>query len=303
MMRGVASTLEKHHRVQLLDEALEAAVRLSHRYIPARQLPDKAVSLLDTACARVAVSQHAVPAEVEDSRRRIEALETELEIIGREKAVGVDTAQREAQANEKLGDEARAARRARSALGRGEGARRPASSRCAPSCAAPPSRSRRQQRAREGADATRAAEPKPRRPRAHRLERERCCRSCMSAQAQLARAPGRDAADPAERRRAGGRLGRRATGPASRSAAWSRTRSRPCSSWPTRSSQRVIGQRHALEDDREAHPDLARRARQSEQADRRLHAVRARRASARPRPRWRSPRRSTAASRTSSPST
>ena len=66
MLRGVASVLEKHHRVQLLDEAIEAAVRLSHRYIPARQLPDKAVSLLDTACARVAVSQHATPAEVED---------------------------------------------------------------------------------------------------------------------------------------------------------------------------------------------------------------------------------------------
>jgi type VI secretion system protein VasG len=90
MVRGVASTLEKHHRVQLLDEALEAAVRLSHRYIPARQLPDKAVSLLDTTCARVAISQHAVPAEVEDSRRRIEALDTELEIIGREEAIGVD---------------------------------------------------------------------------------------------------------------------------------------------------------------------------------------------------------------------
>src|SRR5262249_25109507 len=70
MLRGVASTLEKHHRVQLLDEALDAAVKLSHRYIPARQLPDKAVSLLDTTCARVAVSQHATPPEVEDSRRR-----------------------------------------------------------------------------------------------------------------------------------------------------------------------------------------------------------------------------------------
>jgi type VI secretion system protein VasG len=73
MMRGVANVMEKHHKVQLLDEALEASVRLSHRYIPARQLPDKSVSLLDTACARVAISQHAVPAEVEDSRRRIEA--------------------------------------------------------------------------------------------------------------------------------------------------------------------------------------------------------------------------------------
>ena len=77
MMRGVASTLEAHHRVQVLDEALEASVKLSHRYIPARQLPDKSVSLLDTACARVAISQHAVPAEVEDCRSRITALEIE----------------------------------------------------------------------------------------------------------------------------------------------------------------------------------------------------------------------------------
>ncbi len=102
MMRGVASVMEKHHRVQILDEALEAAVKLSHRYIPARQLPDKAVSLLDTACARVAVSQHAVPPEVDDTRKRIAALETELAIIGREKTVGVDVAEREALAGEKL---------------------------------------------------------------------------------------------------------------------------------------------------------------------------------------------------------
>ncbi|HXE21148.1 MAG TPA: type VI secretion system ATPase TssH [Rhodoferax sp.] len=102
MMRGVASVMEKHHRVQILDEALEAAVKLSHRYIPARQLPDKAVSLLDTACARVAISQHAVPPEVDDTRKRIAALETELAIIGREKTVGVDVAEREANANEKL---------------------------------------------------------------------------------------------------------------------------------------------------------------------------------------------------------
>src|SRR5262247_2617997 len=98
MLRGVASTLEKHHRVQLLDEALDAAVKLSHRYIPARQLPDKAVSLLDTTCARVAVSQHATPPEVEDSRKRIEALETELEIIAREEATGFETGSRRADA-------------------------------------------------------------------------------------------------------------------------------------------------------------------------------------------------------------
>jgi type VI secretion system protein VasG len=94
MLRGTANVLEKHHRVQLLDEALEAAVKLSKRYIPDRQLPDKAVSLLDTACARVAVSQHGVPPEVEDSRRRIELMKQELEIIAREQAVGIDAGDR-----------------------------------------------------------------------------------------------------------------------------------------------------------------------------------------------------------------
>ncbi|MBK8337851.1 MAG: type VI secretion system ATPase TssH [Sterolibacteriaceae bacterium] len=105
MLRGVASILEKHHRVQLLDEAIEAAVKLSHRYIPARQLPDKAVSLLDTACARVAISQHATPPEVEDCQRRIEALETESEIIERESAIGVDVAARRGGVDEKLAAE------------------------------------------------------------------------------------------------------------------------------------------------------------------------------------------------------
>ncbi|EBA14505.1 probable ClpA/B-type chaperone [Roseobacter sp. SK209-2-6] len=94
MMRGIASMLEGHHRVQVLDEGIEAAVGLSARYIPARQLPDKSVSLLDTACARVAVSQHAVPAEVDDSQRRIEALTTELEIIGRDETAGYEVSER-----------------------------------------------------------------------------------------------------------------------------------------------------------------------------------------------------------------
>lgn len=104
MLRGVASVLEKHHRVQLLDEAIEAAVKLSHRYIPARQLPDKAVSLLDTACARVAVSQHATPPEVEDCMRRIEALTVEQEIIGREEAIGIDVTKRAAQVTAMLAE-------------------------------------------------------------------------------------------------------------------------------------------------------------------------------------------------------
>ncbi len=105
MMRGVAATMENHHQVQILDEALEASVRLSHRYIPARQLPDKSVSLLDTACARVAVSLHATPAEVDDSRRRIEALENELAIIGREADIGIVVADRAASAEDKLATE------------------------------------------------------------------------------------------------------------------------------------------------------------------------------------------------------
>lgn len=94
MLRGIASPFETHHRVQILDEALEAAVALSHRYIPDRQLPDKAVSLIDTACARVGISQHAVPAAVDDCRRRIQGLETERSILERESALGIDHAAR-----------------------------------------------------------------------------------------------------------------------------------------------------------------------------------------------------------------
>ncbi|SPZ63742.1 protein disaggregation chaperone [Serratia quinivorans] len=94
MLRSTVSPLEQHHRVLLLDEAVDAAVRLSHRYIPARQLPDKAVALLDTACARVAVSQHAEPAQVEDCRHRIEALQIEWDIARREAKVGIGNPQR-----------------------------------------------------------------------------------------------------------------------------------------------------------------------------------------------------------------
>jgi type VI secretion system protein VasG len=105
MMRGVSAMLEKHHRVDLLDEALEAAVKLSKRYIPDRQLPDKSVSLLDTASARVAISQHAVPPPVENIRRRIEALEAELQIIGRERAIGIETGTRAEDVTQALADE------------------------------------------------------------------------------------------------------------------------------------------------------------------------------------------------------
>ncbi len=89
MLRSTVAPLEKHHRVLVLDEAVSAAVRLSHRYIPARQLPDKAVALLDTACARVAISQSVHPAKLENCHRRIEALDVELEIARREARVGL----------------------------------------------------------------------------------------------------------------------------------------------------------------------------------------------------------------------
>jgi type VI secretion system protein VasG len=89
MLRNIAGMLEKHHKVEMLDKAIEAAVRLSHRYIPARQLPDKAVSLLDTAAARVAVSQFATPAELEDCKQRIENLSVEQNVLEKEAAIGV----------------------------------------------------------------------------------------------------------------------------------------------------------------------------------------------------------------------
>jgi type VI secretion system protein VasG len=97
MMRKLAGVQERHHQVQILDEALDAAVKLSHRYIPARQLPDKAVSLLDTACARVAVSQHATPARIDDTQKRIDALEIERGILDRETSIGVEHAEQHAE--------------------------------------------------------------------------------------------------------------------------------------------------------------------------------------------------------------
>jgi type VI secretion system protein VasG len=88
MIRGLTGTLEKHHDTRILDEAIQAAVRLSARFIPSRQLPDKAISLIDTACARVAMSQATIPAPIEDRRRRIERIATETEILLRELAAG-----------------------------------------------------------------------------------------------------------------------------------------------------------------------------------------------------------------------
>ena len=307
MMRGMASTLEKHHRVQLLDEALEAAVKLSHRYIPARQLPDKSVSLLDTACARVAISQHAMPAEVEDCQRRIEAL--------RDRAR--DHRPREGRRHRRRPTARRRPTRSSPRRRRGSTSSRRAgrtrrrwsirSSSCAPSCAAAPARSKapssKLEAAADAAATSRSGEP----PRQPPLRRAPSARKLLAELQEL-------------------------------QASWQQLQGESPLILPTVDDQAVasvvadwtgipVGRmvkneietvlkladtlepaRHRPEATRcemiaKPHPDLARRPRQPEQADRRVHARRHRRASARPRPRWRWPKRSTAASRTSSRST
>src|SRR5215216_6243493 len=89
MLRGVVPALEMHHKVRITDDGLDAAVRLSHRYLPDRQLPDKAVSVLDTACARLALGQQATPAAVENAQRRLEDLAVQSRVLERETALGV----------------------------------------------------------------------------------------------------------------------------------------------------------------------------------------------------------------------
>ncbi|WP_078085359.1 type VI secretion system ATPase TssH [Microbulbifer mangrovi] len=86
MMRGIAPSLESHHKVRILDEAVVASVKLSHRYIPGRQLPDKSVSLLDTACARVALSQSSTPGAIEDIQRIVASTTRTIEKLQRENA-------------------------------------------------------------------------------------------------------------------------------------------------------------------------------------------------------------------------
>ena len=94
MMRATAGALEGHHSVRILDDGVSAAVRLSHRYLPDRQLPDKAVSVLDTACARLALGQSSTPPAIEDAQRRIDDLDVQERILSREAAVGTDHAER-----------------------------------------------------------------------------------------------------------------------------------------------------------------------------------------------------------------
>jgi type VI secretion system protein VasG len=90
MLRAGVGALEKHHGVRILDDGLEAAVKLSHRYIPDRQLPDKAVSVLDTSCARLALGQNTTPPAIEDALRLIDDLVIQARVLEREATVGAD---------------------------------------------------------------------------------------------------------------------------------------------------------------------------------------------------------------------
>ena len=94
MLRGIVASLEKHHNLRILDEAITSTVRLSHRYIAGRQLPDKAVSVLDTACARLALGQNSAPPTLEGVQRQIDSLHVQKRILERENAVGADHSER-----------------------------------------------------------------------------------------------------------------------------------------------------------------------------------------------------------------
>jgi type VI secretion system protein VasG len=105
MLRGLVGPMEKHHKVRISDEAIVAAVNFSHRYIPARQLPDKAVSLLDTACARVAISQTAKPAAIEDCEVALRSLESERQALLKDSDLSDAQTSKIAELQEKLATE------------------------------------------------------------------------------------------------------------------------------------------------------------------------------------------------------
>ena len=102
MLRGIVASLEKHHNLRILDEAVTATVRLSHRYIAGRQLPDKAVSVLDTACARLSLGQNSTPPRLEDTQRKLDALEVQKRVLERETKIGANHAETLEQINTQI---------------------------------------------------------------------------------------------------------------------------------------------------------------------------------------------------------
>ncbi len=234
MLRGLLLPMEKHHKVRISDAAVVAAVSLSHRYIPARQLPDKAVSLLDTACARVAISRDATrpPSRTCRSRSTPASKEssTALERRGRHRRgrrglgeLEAEVADIQRRATEGGSDEkALAEIETRHARRKGAGRRDPVPAREALNVQA------------EEAGATEATPS-----------------AATRGSSRTSRQAARSAIRPKPhglslRRRAGGGLGRRRLDRHSRSAAWSRTRSRPCCNLPEILNRRVVGQEHGL---------------------------------------------------------
>ncbi len=102
MLRGIVPSLEKHHGLRILDEAIVATVKLSHRYIAGRQLPDKAVSVLDTACARISLGHNSTPSALEDTLRQIDSLEVQRRVLERENLIGANHAERVTEIDQKL---------------------------------------------------------------------------------------------------------------------------------------------------------------------------------------------------------
>ncbi len=102
MLRGIVGALEKHHGLRILDEAITSTVKLSHRYIAGRQLPDKAVSVLDTACARLSLGQNSTPPALEDVMRKIDSLEVQKRVLERENVIGADHSERVTELDQKI---------------------------------------------------------------------------------------------------------------------------------------------------------------------------------------------------------
>ncbi|MFC0254459.1 type VI secretion system ATPase TssH [Massilia consociata] len=103
MLRAMAPLMESHFNVRIYDDAIVEAVRLSHRYISGRQLPDKAISVLDTACAKVALGQSATPAALEDCTRKIERIGAQMASLQREANAGASHEERLAELRRQRG--------------------------------------------------------------------------------------------------------------------------------------------------------------------------------------------------------
>ncbi len=187
--------MEDHHNVRILDEAIVDCVKLSHRYITGRQLPDKIVSVLDTACAKVAIGQGATPASIEDATRRIQNLTSEIDALEREQVTGAEHEERLEELKTKRERNRSGSGEAQRAMGKRKGTdgSDPQHSHQAGNVAA-----RRQavdKRNGNAAAATATASSRRRRPRRRIRQQTEAGRRCIR---QAAAAPAPEAAKPAD---------------------------------------------------------------------------------------------------------